>query len=65
MDGQIRYGRTKNVRNSKSKEKTDADNAVHQTGQDDTYAQQKWQNAEIVTKEAINEKMCRSTKRVQ
>ena len=31
-----------------NKKTTDADNVAHQTGQDNTYARQKWQNAEIV-----------------
>ena len=34
-----------------NKEITDADNVAHQTGQDNTYARRKWQNAEIAKEE--------------
>ena len=34
-----------------NKKITDADNVAHQTGQENTYARQKWQNAEIVKEE--------------
>ena len=42
-------------RNTKSKRRqiTDAENAAHQTGRDNTYAQQKRRKAEIVKREVI------------
>ena len=50
-----------------NKEIPDADNVAHQTGQDNTYARRKWQNAEIAKEEDTMKKwtLCRSTKRVQ
>ena len=39
-----------------NKEITDADNAAHQTGQDNICARRKWQNAETVKEEEIMRK---------
>ena len=53
--GQIKPIKTNRIDDRKikdiNKEITDADKVAHQTGQDNTYARRKWQNAEIVKEE--------------